>query len=680
MVTGWGLMAPVGLFAGISLGLIILLHMRRQIPDRRRVPSIRFWTESRHEDLERSRLRKPPISWILILQLLTALAITLALARPVTNGFLSMFASRTTPEHQIIILDGSTSMQAVADVGSSTSRFSLARRDVVDTLNAWQPGDITTVLIAGSRIETFSASNQQQARSLAARIAKVAPPGGRADMNSTLRLAGDLLLPQRPNSITLITDGAINIDPVIARAIEAPINVKLVGAIESTTNDAIVAISSRADLNQRDQIRVAFTISHFGDQAATIPYAANVDGKEVASGSVTLGPDESRQVEFSVPSDTGGIVVSIPQQDILQADNSASLQLQRDELNQLNIMLIADTPGDVQRALNVVPGSHVEVYPGSTSGLKALATGYDLAVFVGISPTAEDVPAIPMIFFQPQPLNGTFGVSGALASPTINHVESGADLLNGVDLAGVTFTDAPVYDLPADASELVGALSTDGRQGPLIWQGSLDGQAYVATAFTPEASNIGDRVAFPIFVAKAVASLTTDQIPGALALGDPLTYRPSPGTARLDITAPNGTTDDVSVGAASTSASAVDQDITYLQTGIAGTYTLSEIAADGSTTRQGSFVVNAGQRQESNLRPNPALASTLTPGAPSPDDSGSPTESRSDLWPILLALAIMVLLAEWLFALRGRARRRTGRTWARDASSPNVRSVGEVLQ
>jgi len=674
MVTGWGLLAPFGLFAGISLGVIVLLHMRRQIPDRRRVPSIRFWTESRHEDLERSRLRKPPISWILILQLLTALAITLALARPVTDGFLSIFASRTSPEHQIIILDGSTSMQAVSDVGSSTSRFSMARRDVVDILNAWQPGDITTILIAGSRVETFSASNQQQARSLAGRISKMAPPGGRADMNSTLRLAGDLLLPQRPNSITLITDGAINVDPVIARAIKAPINVKLVGGTQSSTNDAIVAISSRADLNKRDQTRVAFTISHFGDLAATIPYAANVDGKEVAAGSVTLGPDESRQIEFSVPSDTRGVVVSIPQQDILQADNSASLQLQRDELSQLNIMLVTDNPGDVQRALDVIPGSHVEVYPGSTSGLKALAAGYDLAVFAGISPAAGDVPAIPMIFFQPQPLKGTFTVSGALASPTINHVESGAELLNGVDLAGVTFTDAPVYDLAADTTELVGGLSTDGTQGPLVWQGSLDSQPYVATAFTPEASNIGERVSFPIFVAKAVSSLTTDQIPGAIPLGDPLTYRPSAGTTRLDITAPDGTTDQLPVSAAS--GSALDQNLTYVQTGLSGTYTLSEIAGDGSTTRQGSFVVNAGQRQESNLRPNPDLTSTINQNAPVSEHDGSGAVTRSDLWPFLLALAVIVLLTEWVLALRGR-----GRWPRREVSSPKPAQPGaEALQ
>ncbi len=178
MGASWGLLAPLGLLAGLSLGVIVFLHMRRQVPERRTVPSLRFWTESKHDDLERSRLRRPPLSWLLILQLLTAFAITLALARPITDGFLSVFTSRTSPEHQILILDGSTGMQARSQMGSSTSRFVEARQDVVDVLKGWQPGDITTVLVAGSRLQTFTASNQQQAGDLAHRIGRIAAPGG----------------------------------------------------------------------------------------------------------------------------------------------------------------------------------------------------------------------------------------------------------------------------------------------------------------------------------------------------------------------------------------------------------------------------------------------------------------------------------------------------------------------
>ncbi|MGI8485665.1 MAG: BatA domain-containing protein [Thermomicrobiales bacterium] len=657
----WGLLGPLGLFAGISLGVILLLHMRRQIPERRIVPSIRFWSESRHDDLERSKLRKPPLSWLLVLQLLAALLITLALARPVIDGLLGAFASRTSPEHQILILDGSTSMQAVSKVGSATTRFTEARQQAADVFRKWQAGDITTLLVAGSRIQSFTASNQQQAAALATLLAKMAPPGGRADINATLRLAGDLLLPNRINRITVLTDGAVSVDPAIAAAISAPIQLSLLSGTSAPTNDAIVAISSRTDLNQPTNVRVAFTIAHFGDQAATIPYSASTGNNDVADGSITLGPDESRQVEVSVPADASGVVVSIPQQDVLQADNSASLQLQRDELSQLKIMLVTDSPGQLQRALGVIPGTHVDVYPGATPGLKALASGYDLAVFAGVTPAVADRPAIPMLFFQPQPLTGTFVVSGALAAPSIDRVESGAALLNGVDLAGVTFTDAPVYDLPGGATELVGGVSADGTHGPLIWKGSLNSQPFIATAFTPESSNIGQRVAFPILVANAVSTLTTDQIPGALALGDPLTYTPSVGTAKLSIQAPDGSTSILPVSSGDDAS--LDRAVTFADTDQSGVYTLSEIAIDGSTTRHGSFVVNAGQLQESNLRPNPDLASALSQTTPPNGHVQSVGVARSELWPFLIALALLIVCVEWFLASRSlgtvQGRRRT---------------------
>ena len=675
----WGFLTPLGLLAGLSLAAIVLLHMRRQIPERRIVPSLRFWSETRREDRERSRLRRPPFSWLLVLQLLAALAVTLALARPVAGDLFGSLGGRTTPEHQIVILDGSTSMQAATSIDSPDTMFTEARRRVVDRLHDWRPGDITTVLIAGSRIQTYTATNQQQADDLARRIGTMAPPGGRADMTAALRLAGDLLLPDRQNSITLVTDGAVTVDPAIASAIAAPIHLATVGNGAAPANDAIVAISSRSDPSQRDRLRIAFTIAHFGDQAATIPYTVQVGGTSITSSDVTLAAGESRQIEVSVPADAPAVVVSIPQRDVLQADNSASLQLQRDDLTQLAIMLVSDNPGQLQRALAVIPGAHVEVYPGSTPGIKALAAGYDLAVFEGITPAANDMPAIPMIFFQPQPQSGAFTISGAMPAPAIDRVDAGAELLTGVDLAGVTIADTPVYGLSGTDREVVGGVSKDGTRGPLIWQGTLGDQPYIATAFVPESSNIGQRVAFPILVARAVSLLTTDQIPGAIAIGDTLTYRPTAGTARIEIKAPDGKVSTLDVpsavgtNATTTANEATNREMTFGGTDVSGVYTLQEIAADGSTGRQGSFVVNAGHPQESNLQRNDRLESSLAEAGAENRDPAKTGSARSDLWPLLVGAALLLIGAEWLLYLHGR---RPARRSAASSAKPAAAARG----
>ncbi|MGN6032983.1 MAG: BatA domain-containing protein, partial [Thermomicrobiales bacterium] len=671
-----GLLAPIGLLAGLSLAVIVLLHMRRQVPATRRVSSLRFWTPATRDDLERSRLRKPPFSWLLLLQLLAAAALTIALARPFTDGVLGAFASRTDPRHDIVILDGSTSMQAVTDLNANRTRFDDARGRAIAMLGEWQPGDITTLLVVGTSTRTFSAANQQQADDLRARLRTMTVPGGRADINAALRLAGNLALPGRDNRITLITDGAISVDPAVVGAIHAPVTLDRVGGGSDTTNDAITAISSRADTSGSGNVLVAFTVSHFADEAATVPYTVTSDGKEIVTDVVTLGPNESRQITVSVPNDTPAVSVSIPQRDILQADNAATLHLEREALSQLAIMLVADNPGSLQRALAVIPGVRVDVYPGSTPGLAALSTSYDLAVFQGVSPAANDLPGIPMLFFQPQPVDGAFGIQGALTAPTIDTIDAGSPVLADVDLAGVTFASVPAYTFAGSGDDgpqvlVSGAGSagspsgTDGTpvaasagSGPLLWQGRLNDQPYIAAAFTPDGSNIAQRVAFPILVANAVSSLTVDQIPAALSLGDPLTYRPSAGAASIAIDPPLGSTETLAIPAATGNApdDTTARQVTFLDTNQTGTYRIRELATDGSTLREGAFVVNAGQIQESNLRPNRDLASALASAA-SQGAKGSAAGGRTEIWTLVAAVAVALILVEWIVALRRVARR-----------------------
>lgn len=670
-----GLLAPIGLLAGISLGVIVLLHMRRQVPATRKVPSLRFWEPANRDDLERSRLRKPPISWLLILQLLAALGLTLALARPFTTGggVLGAFAGRTDPRHDIVILDGSTSMQAVVSLNGNRTRFDEAKSTVASMLGDWQPGDIATVLVVGTSTQTFSAANQQQADALRSRIQKMAAPGGRADINAALRLAGNLTLPDRDNRVTLVTDGAVSVDPAIVATIHAPVTLDRVVSGADVSNDAITGISSSAS-GQQGTVVVAFTVSHFSDQAASVPWSVTADGKDVASDVVTLGPDESRQLTVSVPSDAPSVTVSIPQRDVLQADNAATLHLERDALSQLAIMLVADNPGPLQRALEVIPGTRVDVYPSGTPGLAALASGYDLAVFVGVSPSPNDLPSIPMLFFQPQPLEGVFGIQGAIDAPVIDTVDAGSSVLTDVDLAGVTFTNVPVYTIGAtDTQVLVSAISTASgattASVPLMWQGRLHDQPYLAMAFTPDGSNIADRVAFPILVANAVGALTVDPIPAALALGDPLTYRPSAVAESVAIDRPNGTSVTIAVPKAqaaagtagvTTGAASFDRQIAFLDTSVTGTYTVRELGVDGTTLRTGSFVVNAGQRQESNLRPNAELASALTSGAQQ-STAAAGSDGQTEIWTIAALAALLLIVAEWGLSLwragrRGRPR------------------------
>ena len=129
------LLAPVGLAALVAVPLIILLHMRHITPPRRPVPSLRFWEAANPRPAEERRLRRPPVTLPLLLQLAAAALIAFALARPATAAQLAAIAPalHSEPRHLIILLDGSTSMSALAS-SPPLARWDAARKEALARL------------------------------------------------------------------------------------------------------------------------------------------------------------------------------------------------------------------------------------------------------------------------------------------------------------------------------------------------------------------------------------------------------------------------------------------------------------------------------------------------------------------------------------------------------------------
>src|SRR5438105_10280354 len=101
-------LAPLGAAALLAVPAILLLYFLKVKRPETRVASLLFWrpfVADRQANAPWQRLRS---SWLLVLQLLAALAIALALLRPGVTGAAGI--ADTT----IVILDGSASMQAPA--------------------------------------------------------------------------------------------------------------------------------------------------------------------------------------------------------------------------------------------------------------------------------------------------------------------------------------------------------------------------------------------------------------------------------------------------------------------------------------------------------------------------------------------------------------------------------------
>jgi hypothetical protein len=667
------LLAPLGLAALVAIPVIILFHMRHTTPIRRPVPSLRFWEAANPRPAEARRLRRPPLSLPLLLQIAAAALLAIALARPATAAQLAALAPglHAEPRHLLLLLDGSTSMSATASA-TSLSRWEAARREALDRLAPLRQGDVATVILMGTRPVTLTATDDASLIALRERLALVAQPAGRADLDGALALAGDLFLPNLDREVVVISDGAVTADPAVVAGVEAPVTLVIAGgakADEERANLAVIDVSARPSPSGDGTVGLYTSVANFGPRSLTVPVSLQGDGLEIGRSDVTIaGGGAVEPLRWLLPPGVAELTVRIEHADSLAADNTASLLPSETATTTIapRILLVSDLPGALARALTAIDDVQLTIEP--SENLAAIAAGgYDLVVFDRAAPSSETLSKIDTAsLWVGPPVGGPFAVAEGVINPQVARVRAGDPLLEGVDLSGATFGPTPIFTLNARDDEIVGS-----ADGPLLFRTEINDQPAVVLTVDPETSNLPKRVAFPVLVANMVEALAPDGIPAAIPLGEPLVYEPRASTASVEIVPPSGEPALLPVFSTETdegdsATGSVSRDIVYTDTGAAGVYTVTETDATGIDLGTTRFVVNAGHQRESDLRIDPNLASALATASGS--GATAQREERVDLWPLLAFIALLVIVAEWITALWPSVRRATKRPLPRGAT------------
>ncbi len=644
------LLAPLGLAALGAVPLIVLFHMRHTTPPRRPAPSLRFWTAARPMPADERRFRRPPLSLPLLLQIAAVALLAVALARPATAGPLAALAPglHAEPRHLLILLDGSTSMSAVAGA-EGLSRWDAARAEAEKRLAALREGDVATVILMGSRSLTFTATDNASLISLRERLANLPQPGGRADLDAALVLAGDLFLPNLDRQAVVISDGAATADASVAAGVGAPVELVIAGAETSAAeraNLAVIDIAARPDPDGFGADTLYTSIANFGPEPVRVPVTLTGDGLEIGRADLTIdGNGAAEPLRWTLPPGIAELTVRIEQPDPLMADNSATILPGNAATASIapRILLVSDLPGALARALMSIENVQLVIEPSDNVAAIA-AGGYDLVVFDRTAPPTETLAKVdsPSLWIAP-PAGGPFAMQDGVVDPVVTRVRAGDPLLDGVDLAGATFGPSPIFTLGSGDEEIVGS-----ADGPLLYRTEANDQPAVVLTIDPEGSNLSKRVAFPVLVANMVAELAPDGIPAAIPLGEALVYEPRTATAAVEITSPSGESTVLSI-APETPENRASRDVVFTDTGAAGAYSVKERDASGNDLGATRFVVNAGHGRESDLRANPGLEAILA-NATGLDIVATRLE-RVDLWPLLALGALALIAAEWIAAL-----------------------------
>lgn len=655
-------LAPLAALFALSLPLLVLLHMRRARTRTLPVTTLRFWEEARRHQRQRIALRRPPRSLLLLQQLLVAALIVLALVRPALP--LPGLPGSAPPRQLIVVLDRSAAMRAT-DV--APSRFAAARERARALIRSASADEAVAVLTLGDEPQTLRAADAAGRAGLLASLAALGPGGGRADLNGALPTLRALLLPERENRIVLLSGGIFATEPDRAALAALPATLRWEAIGGAADNLAITTLITRRSARDGARDELFARVANYATSAVVARSEIDADGTTVDTRQLSIAANSTVDLVWQLPAGTRGARLRVApgggRDDALAADNEAFVVTRA--ASQRRILLVSDAPGDLGRALVAQPGATVTtVSPGSYSA----AQPYDLTVFDRFVPA--DLPRGGILLIDPATTNGLLNAVGTEQAPQIARIDRESAILAGVDLSGLTFGATPIYRLPAWATEVVG-----GQQGPLILAGNLDGREIAALTFDPAASSLTKRLAFPILIGNLVDRLQTHRVPPAVALGAGVSLEPVAGTASLQLREPGGATRDLalrdSAGGAPTAYIVADQP---------GLYALIERGGAGATLLQESFAVNGGDPITSNLRAvaaplpggagglAPALAATAGQGASAPVTA---PRHLSELWPILLALALGLLLIEWLVGLVGLARPR--RDTERVRARPGVR-------
>lgn len=581
---------PIGLAALLLLPLIALLHLIQQRRQRLRVPSLQIWRDLQRQTVQRQP-RRLPLTLLLLLHLLLALLLGLALGQPLLQS------ARGTATHTALILDTSTSMAAT---DAPTSRLEAAKveaRKVIDELGR---GDSAVLIELSTQPRIVAQSDGRDTVTIARQLNQLQAGGTDGDLAAALALAQASAQPDVATRVVVLTDQALRAtesQPAVAGTID------WLTFGDSGDNVAIVAFAARPLRNGRQQLYAR--VANIGDRAIARTLQLDLDGERAANEPMRLAPGAEAEWSWPLPSGTSRAEARLSGEDIQPLDDRAAVVLGGNIQTQVVLVSAETTP--LERALRAQRGMSIQrIAPDEYQpGLSA-----DLVVLHKFVP--ETLPNAPVLLVAPPSEQTLLEVNGPVPSEPVDRIDD--ERFAAIDFKPVIFDSIIQLTPPAWASAAVSS-----GELPLVLTGQFNQQPIAIWAFDPAASNLPNRLAFPLLTATTTRVLLP-QPNDRLALGT---------SAPFTLRAPDGQT----IGAG--------QRLT--QTGIYE-------AAAGT----GALAVNATDADEAALEPRtPPTITTVTRAV----EADTAPVGR-ELWQPLVIAGLIVLAAEWIYSNRFSYRRK----------------------
>ena len=380
---------PLGLIGLIGVPLLILIYILRSKYNEQTVPSTYLWILS-----ERFFKRRNPLSGLtgiisLILQILTVIIVSLAIARPI-------FVVPDSASEYCFILDGSGSMNTL---NGSKTYFERGKDHIEDAISSARLGSSFTLISVNN--DTTVVYERITDKDFAIEmLEELECSDGSADYTDALSKAQDYFDENSSTLVYFVTD----------KDYETSENLEIVNVSAKNANNYAIS-DVWGSLTDGTLYTGGTVTSYTSDATITVELYVNGSTRAAKQTSVTVAAGESAEVSLSCNATSyDSFRLVITNRDDLAADNEI-ISYNHSSEESYSILIVSETPFFLEAAFDALTDSVVDsVTPDEYNG----QGGYGLYVFHSYTPDSLPDAAVWLINSSKSVENSGFGIRGII--------------------------------------------------------------------------------------------------------------------------------------------------------------------------------------------------------------------------------------------------------------------------
>jgi len=641
--------APAMLWFGLLIPAVLLLWFLKMRRTDLLVSSSLLWSQALEDKRVNSPFQKLKKNLLLLLQLLILALLTLALAGPEILG------EKVAGRVHLLLIDVSASMATVESGG--VPRLEDARARAIERVENLADTEKAVVITFASTARAVTPVTDDR-RMLLAAIEGVELRPGTTRIDEAIELASALAAqnafvpagepvpegdapPQGDAVCVIYSDGVF---PQYGGE-QLPLPIEYIRIGDSSSNSGLTALAARREFSESQEMRILAEIRNPSERAAKGRLVLRLDGQIArAAEDKELAAGERWSHAFSLASDGGEHLLEVEWQtdgtDALALDDRAWLVVSPPK--PLRVWLVGPANAMLEDGLSVVPMVTVV-----RKGVEEVKTAFDrntvidqtdIIVWDRVAPAELSAgPAHLFIGIEPpgvweEPLESID--QPPLVSWNLEHIVN-------------RYIDYSILDGGIVKSLVMPPIATtkalvETGQGALISSFTVGSRRGIVVGFDVLASRFPLSPSFPFFLNNALRWLgeRDGAVSSGVGCGELVSFRLDERVEKVLLRRPDGEEETMKTERGGW--------FRYAKTDLLGTYQVSwqRPGTEGEESLQSStFAVNLLSAEESDIAPRDALPLT---GRVIEEGQELIEVVRKIYWPWLLALALLLLMLEWL--------------------------------